>query len=41
MYAEYVVFKEPRSPNRISGAAKLFLARGVICVLVIRFHSRI
>ena len=34
-------FKEPRSPNRISGAAKLFLARVVICVLVIRFHPRI
>ena len=34
-------FKEPRSPNRISGVAKLFLARGVICVLVTRFHPRI
>ena len=33
--------KKPRSPYRISGAAKLFLARGVICVLLIRFHPRI
>ena len=32
--------KEPLSPNRISGAAKLFLTRWVICVLVIRFHPR-
>ena len=39
-YGLYSV-KEPRSPYRILGAAKLFLARGVICVLVIRFHPRI
>ena len=41
LHISFSFLKEPRPPNRISGAAKLLLARGVICVIVIRFHPRI